>query len=136
MKRNLLVVQKEDLCLLQEKDEADHTPDVVATTAATGFRKELSSGCSICLEPFVAGDTIMHSIDVKECRHVFHESCIVAWLVRQGSSSCPCCRQEFVGLETPVTSLCSQEQFQEALGPTGNDATEELEEPEQLEGEV
>lgn len=130
----LQVVTAEDLLPLPphpDNDTEQHEPyaahDATTDTDAAAvepqlstFQSELARGCSICLEPFVEGDAIMHSVDTNQCRHLFHENCIVSWLVAQSTSVCPCCRQEFVGMETPRTSLSSQEQFQEALGGLGD----------------
>eukprot|EP00538_Stauroneis_constricta_P000791 CAMPEP_0119561444 /NCGR_PEP_ID=MMETSP1352-20130426/17646_1 /TAXON_ID=265584 /ORGANISM="Stauroneis constricta, Strain CCMP1120" /LENGTH=521 /DNA_ID=CAMNT_0007609653 /DNA_START=633 /DNA_END=2198 /DNA_ORIENTATION=+ len=59
----------------------------------TAIRLKASS-CSICLEAFTAGDTVAHAWD-DSCPHVFHEDCIVMWLITQQQPLCPCCRQHF-----------------------------------------
>lgn len=107
MKRHIFVVRKEDLILASNDDNEEEIISerypTKATMTASFFRKELSSGCMICLEPFAEGETLMHSIDVDSCRHIFHEECLCHWLVRQNTTGCPCCRQEFVGTVTPAT---------------------------------
>lgn len=117
MKRNLFVVDENDLQATTTDDISGESDlESAQFDGASSSRIKLSSGCSICLEPFVAGDTLMHSVDVDNCRHVFHELCICEWLAKTNTSACPCCRQEFVGTETPVTSLSSPEVFQTAFG--------------------
>lgn len=107
MKRHIFVVRREDLILASsEDDDEEDTLDKFpskATMTLSCFRKELSSGCRICLDPFAEGETLMHSIDVDSCRHVFHEECLCQWLVKQNTTACPCCRREFVGTVAPVT---------------------------------
>ena len=117
---------EEDLCFHPKEEGQDDDIEAgserdtetlrTVTSCNTNFTTELSSGCSICLEPFGAGDAVMHSKDVQECRHVFHQECIVSWLATQSTSVCPCCRQEFLGVETPGNSLGSHGQFQNAMG--------------------
>lgn len=51
--------------------------------------------CAICLHSYQEGDVVCRSPD-PECIHVFHEACIVTWLVsRQERHDCPCCRRSF-----------------------------------------
>jgi len=81
------------------------------------------SACAICHEPYTSLDKVCWSSNPK-CKHLFHEECIVAWLVSCGwiktkgpdsavpfsledmtkgdakllsyDLECPCCRQDFV----------------------------------------
>jgi hypothetical protein len=52
--------------------------------------------CAICLEDYEEGDNICWSHN-RRCNHVFHQECIVEWLVRH--DACPVCRQDFLSLE-------------------------------------
>lgn len=51
--------------------------------------------CLICLEEWKAGDFICQSAG---CRHSFHQTCIISWLVNH-RSDCPACRQAFLPTE-------------------------------------
>jgi hypothetical protein len=78
-----------------------------------------SAMCSICLEGFVVGDAAAHASN-KNCPHVFHEKCILSWLVARQDPLCPCCRQQFTVINklssrTPQTSIVSQD-FVSGLG--------------------
>ena len=44
--------------------------------------------CSVCLEDF--SSTVGSTIVKTDCAHFYHESCILPWLMRQGT--CPTCR--------------------------------------------
>ena len=71
--------------------------------------------CAICLSEYEKCDRVCWSSN-KECSHVFHESCILQWLMTSGKKKsmnkyftrhpsdeellenafCPCCRQDFI----------------------------------------
>ncbi len=68
--------------------------------------------CAICLTDYEKSERICWASN-PECTHVFHEDCIVQWLVTLGRNhavslnpneadfldyklECPCCRQEFI----------------------------------------
>jgi hypothetical protein len=81
-----------------------------------GQSKVCSNVCTICLMEYEPSERVSWSSN-KECTHVFHEDCIIHWLVSLGRTKskmtrfseepteaqllnyeleCPCCRQEFV----------------------------------------
>ena len=71
--------------------------------------------CAICLSEYEKNDRVCWSSN-NECSHVFHESCILQWLISSGKKRsmnhqftrhpsdkellrnelCPCCRQDFI----------------------------------------
>lgn len=52
--------------------------------------------CSICLCNYYPGNKIVWSSN-EACEHVFHESCILQWIMKQREGPlCPCCRRDFV----------------------------------------
>jgi len=57
--------------------------------------------CSVCLEPYKAGDLVSWSIK-EECNHVFHYRCIYPWLLK--SEQCPICRSKYL-----VDSECNKD---------------------------
>jgi hypothetical protein len=64
--------------------------------------------CTICLCTFDIGNNIVWSSNTQ-CEHVFHESCIEKWLMKQREGPlCPCCRRDFIvdpyDMETNVQS--------------------------------
>jgi hypothetical protein len=50
--------------------------------------------CEICLDDFVADDTIAWSGN-EACHHVYHKDCLLEWLAQGRSGACPICRVEF-----------------------------------------
>jgi hypothetical protein len=69
-----------DVPVLIERERL-HT--VIEQTAATGM-----DTCSIC-----AADIIAEASCIKNCRHVFHTSCISRWLT-ESSVKCPMCNAD------------------------------------------
>lgn len=63
--------------------------------------KMVPNCCAVCLGAYETGDTVVWSCN-SECSHAFHLECILEWLVKihDGSTPCPCCRQEFTSWET------------------------------------
>lgn len=56
--------------------------------------------CAICLDPYKVDDIIVWSSS-PDCRHVFHQECLVEGLSRARSSEapCPCCRIIFCKIQ-------------------------------------
>merc|ERR1711907_82450 len=54
--------------------------------------------CPICLDNFEVGDAVMWSnrSDGESCSHVFHEECLMQWLLEQRENECPTCRACFI----------------------------------------
>lgn len=52
--------------------------------------------CSICLCNYYVGNSVVWSSNAA-CEHVFHEHCILQWIMKQREGPlCPCCRRDFV----------------------------------------
>jgi len=65
--------------------------------------------CAICLEEFKLNDLVSWSKQNTKntvCNHVFHHRCILPWIV-QHSSTCPCCRCEYVTYPNRTNKLSS-----------------------------
>ncbi|CAN0898451.1 E3 ubiquitin-protein ligase synoviolin, partial [Linum grandiflorum] len=85
------------LVLLDAADEASHAAGeyeienrgVPESAIAKLERVENFDGgdCVICLDEMVGGDG---SLIRLECKHLFHESCLVSWL--RTLNACPLCR--------------------------------------------
>lgn len=53
--------------------------------------------CPICLDNFEVEDTVMFSRHNEgSCAHVFHEECLLQWLLEQRENECPTCRACFI----------------------------------------
>ncbi len=53
--------------------------------------------CPICLDNFEVEDTVMFSRHNEgSCSHVFHEECLLQWLLEQRENECPTCRACFI----------------------------------------
>jgi len=93
-------------------------------------RRRVPIFCAVCLEEFGDGERVTWSANA-DCSHVFHEDCIVRWLVSLGRTKaktqrfsdeptesqllgydmeCPCCRQDFVMKSDLGEGVCSGEE--------------------------
>lgn len=107
----------------ERKEDDDRATDVDDAEAkepdadlSTTEKRSVPIFCAVCLMEYAQNERVCWSSNY-ECTHVFHEDCILQWLVslgrkRSGSRSfgrnpsdaklldygmeCPCCRQEFV----------------------------------------
>jgi hypothetical protein len=92
---NAAPVAKDKSVVKEDADDADADADAVhgiraalagdaAAAAADDDDDDLDDGpgkaCSVCLEKFVAGDSV---IALPSCIHIFHADCICAWLKTQ-----------------------------------------------------
>ena len=51
--------------------------------------------CPVCLDGFGIGDTVMFARSLS-CNHVFHEECLLPWLLERRENECPSCRAVLV----------------------------------------
>jgi len=72
------------------------------STLAVGQKQKLEhqrlvpNVCSICLCNYYPGNHVVWSSN-EACEHVFHEHCILQWIMKQREGPlCPCCRRDFV----------------------------------------
>ena len=56
-------------------------------------KREVPNLCCICLTDYQSGQEIAWSSNWS-CRHVFHKSCLMPWLIK--TLRCPVCRQSFL----------------------------------------
>jgi hypothetical protein len=83
--------------------------------------------CVICLEDYEEGDNVCWSHN-RQCNHVFHQECIVEWLVRH--DGCPVCRQDFLALEDLDIESTGTEQPESLERPSAeNRPTDEVQSP-------
>ncbi len=59
-------------------------------TSCNDFRRT-SNECAICMIEYDVGDVVIYS---KNCRHAFHQDCILDWFSRE-KTQCPSCREVF-----------------------------------------
>ena len=64
----------------------DNLPKITITEENINNFKDIT--CNICLESFTLGNILR----VLECKHEFHEKCIITWLTKR--NTCPVCRHE------------------------------------------
>jgi len=89
------IKQEEDSQCLPATAESKPTTTATITTY-DGFDDD-EDVCPICLDNFEVGDTVMFSRHILgSCAHVFHEECLLQWLLEQRENECPTCRACFI----------------------------------------
>ena len=72
--------------------------------------------CAVCLTKYEVSNRVCWSSN-SECSHVFHEGCMLRWLVELGRSqgkllefhmSCPCCRNDFISFLRTEEDSCGE----------------------------
>jgi len=94
-----------------------------AITTFDGFDDD-EDVCPICLDNFEVGDTVMFSRN-NSCAHVFHEECLLQWLLEQRENECPTCRACFIA--SPKKDLATSSSSSVTTLSDGN-TTSELDE--------
>lgn len=116
-RKRLFVLQKEDGRERQKTKKSDISDHSMEPPRGNGKQnRDAPIFCAICLTEYEISERICWSSN-PECSHVFHEDCIVNWLLALGRTKskmqrfsesptetqllnyaleCPCCRQEFV----------------------------------------
>ena len=115
---------KEESVKEDEVVKEDPTIDLTTTLSSEvtdkgGRRRSCPIFCAICLAEYELKERVSWSSNTN-CTHVFHEDCVVKWLVSLGKTKskqqrftrdpteaqlfqyeleCPCCRQEFISRE-------------------------------------
>ncbi len=69
-------------------------PGSTLTGSSTSITRCVEGTCAVCLSHYQVGDSVIWSSNLK-CTHVFHDDCILSWLLRR-RKQCPCCRQCFL----------------------------------------
>jgi hypothetical protein len=84
----------ERVVLCDENDEHAHVYlKLPVLNACNGTQRAVDAHCAICVSGYEEGDTVVWS--GLECRHAFHDQCILPWLAK-GKKRCPICRHWFV----------------------------------------
>ncbi len=76
----------------------EHTVVITTSHFEVGDEQRLTrikEECTICLGTFAVGDVVVQSSNAA-CQHLFHQDCLMSWLMTQRSPLCPCCRQIFI----------------------------------------
>ena len=77
-----------------DSSSSSGTRDDSETFVAMEGGRLVPTTCTICLNNYRVGDTIVWS---TSCSHVFHMSCMESWLMKYpGKPHCPYCRGDFL----------------------------------------
>jgi hypothetical protein len=77
------------VCSEYQVDQCKHAKDITVD--------DDDDVCYICLDTFKVGDTVMWSRQRHgPCSHVFHEECLMPWLLEKRENECPSCRACFI----------------------------------------
>jgi hypothetical protein len=99
-------IERDDATLKQYAHEICKSRGNCSASSSTTVRQKRrlpssTTSCPICLGEFKEKEQICCSKDVAICAHVFHLTCLQAWLLKH--ASCPICRFEMAP-HTPIMS--------------------------------
>lgn len=97
LKNNRFFIRTDNIFIKRSKDSKEEK-HLFCCVPFKGVNKVLRvrGYCSICLDEIHENQTITWSTNC-ECPHVFHNSCIMEWLVKaEAKGMCPECRRVFV----------------------------------------
>jgi len=77
----------------KEKKEKDVSP--IAPPAPTSTDQD-APPCIICLQPLASSAS-----SALDCGHEFHSKCVLKWLTKVDSPSCPVCKQDTQTMTMP-----------------------------------
>jgi len=91
---NIPTTQRPELNVLRRK--------LSSSTDGVGEQLDVPDCCTICLEPYIVGESIVWSLN-DECHHVYHKDCIIdyfAYKMNKGHPClCPTCRRKYCSVE-------------------------------------
>eukprot|EP01012_Entosiphon_sulcatum_P034349 TRINITY_DN4355_c0_g1_i1.p1 TRINITY_DN4355_c0_g1~~TRINITY_DN4355_c0_g1_i1.p1 ORF type:complete len:425 (-),score=46.80 TRINITY_DN4355_c0_g1_i1:27-1271(-) len=88
---NLLELGTMAVCVGLTKQQISRLP-----TAPFLPDKTPQAECSVCLEAFSIGESVMQ----LACKHCFHTPCITQWLLK--NNKCPCCRYQVARIKEAI----------------------------------
>ena len=125
----------------EDSFELQHIPLPGFKVGETTKRRTAASHCAICLESYRPDDSIVWSANAA-CVHIFHEQCMLSWIMKRFKPDCPVCRQTFVNMTIGEDSASNVEHNVEREGDDDidandddGDAIEEASEPHEEEGD-
>lgn len=109
---------------LDEDDDSNEMDEILTE------KRAVPMFCAVCLAEYSVSERVTWASN-KECSHVFHEGCMLQWLISLGRKrskrrtfprhpsekrlldfdlSCPCCRQEFISKNLVLLELAPEEE--------------------------
>ena len=85
--------------------DADYTLILPQYSNKNSF--QVSGKCSICLEDYEEGDTVIWSTN-QSCLHVYHKNCILTWLCKAKEGLCPICKQNFCENDYEIDAIIQE----------------------------
>lgn len=128
----------------EDSFELQHIPLPGFKVGETTKRRTAASHCAICLESYRPDDSIVWSANAA-CVHIFHEQCMLSWIMKRFKPDCPVCRQTFVNMtigEDSASNVVEHNVEREGesdddidANDDDGDAIEEASEPNEEEGD-
>eukprot|EP00529_Nitzschia_sp_RCC80_P029957 CAMPEP_0113455578 /NCGR_PEP_ID=MMETSP0014_2-20120614/8447_1 /TAXON_ID=2857 /ORGANISM="Nitzschia sp." /LENGTH=321 /DNA_ID=CAMNT_0000347011 /DNA_START=401 /DNA_END=1366 /DNA_ORIENTATION=+ /assembly_acc=CAM_ASM_000159 len=91
---NIPTTQRPELNVLRRK--------LSSSTDGVDEQLDVPDCCTICLEPYIVGESIVWSLN-EECHHVYHKDCVIdyfAYKMNKGHPClCPTCRRKYCSVE-------------------------------------
>ena len=93
LKKYTQIVSEKDI-ISESNLHGESSEMSLSVNCSNGSSRVVESRCSICLSDYEVGEKVVRS-PLSDCRHVYHEECMLLWLTK-GKKRCPICRHWFV----------------------------------------
>ncbi len=108
--RLLILLGADPHMILTSVVSAEDLESSSSTPLGLKFQRNDLRSCSVCLEDYQVGESVICSSAPDRCQHLFHHGCMIEWIKASDSVICPMCKRIFVGKESERRAKSPQQE--------------------------